>query len=785
MKMFKNYLKITMRNIMKHKGYSFINIFGLAIGMACCLMISLWVLDELSYDKFHTNVPYLYRVEENQNYSGRMFHVFVTPHGLARALVKEIPEIKDAARYSRTGELLFRYGEKAFFEINVKAVDPSFLQMFTFPLLKGDKNTALSAPQSLVISEDTAKKYFGNEDPIGKTIAINNKNSYQVTGVMRNVPHNSYLQFDALLPYEFLRRQGVDIDSWDANEILTFVQLHANASKEQTNQKVSGFLIKRLKESQTYLELIDYTRLHLYEYFGYEKDAGAVTYIYILSIIALFVLLIACINFMNLATARSVNRAREVGLRKVMGALKGHLIRQFYGESIIFSVIALIVALVVVQLLLPSFSTLAGKEITFRVAGFKNVLLLLVGIALFTGIVAGSYPALFLSAFQPVKVLNRIFTRGSNRFRRTLVVGQFVLSVFLIIGTIVVSQQLHYLKNKNLGYSKNHIFFIPLRGAIKDVYQTLKIELKKSPNVLGVTGTRQLPTYIGSTSSGADWDGKDPNNNLLVSINIVDYDFVKTLGIQMAAGREFTREFPGDNEKNFLINEEMARIMEKNQPVGERLDFVGFQGKVVGVMKNFHYEPAQKKIEPIALALAPKNIEYMLVRIAPDRIPTTMEEIAQTWKRVVPAYPFDYHFLGEIFDRMYRTLERSGTVIRYFTLLTIFIACLGLFGLASFSAEKRTREIGIRKALGATVSNITVLLCREFLLLVSLAIVIAWPLSYLVMAGWLQDFAYRISLNPLYFILAMVFTLFIALFSVVFQALRASNNNPVKSLHYE
>jgi hypothetical protein len=309
--------------------------------------------------------------------------------------------------------------------------------------------------------------------------------------------------------------------------------------------------------------------------------------------------------------------------------------------------------------------------------------------------------------------------------------------------------------------------------------------LKKSPNVLGVTGTVQLPTNISSNSSGADWDGKDPDDDLLVGINIVDYDFVKTLGIQMAVGREFSREFPGDDEKNFLINEEMARIMEKNQPVGEKLNFAGLQGQVVGVMKNFHYQPAQRKIEPIALVLAPKYIEYMLVRIAPNRISSTMAEIAQTWKRVIPNYPFEYQFLDDIFDRMYRELERSGTVIRYFTILTIFIACLGLFGLASFSAEKRTREIGIRKVLGATVPNITMLLCREFLFLVLLAIVIAWPLSYLIMNKWLQDFAYRISLNPLNFLLAMVLTLLIAIFPVVLQALRASYANPVKSLRYE
>lgn len=779
-----NYLQIAIRNIKKHKGYSFINIFGLAIGMACCLLISLWVLDELSYDKFHMNAPYLYRVEQNQNFSGRMFHVLSTPHGLAPSLEKEIPDIKNISRYSRLRGLLFRYGEKAFFELNVKAVDPSFLQMFTFPLLKGDINTALSTPQSIVISEKVAQKYFENEDPIGKTITINNKDSYQVTGLIKNVPHNSYLQFDALLPYEFLRRQGINIENLDTNEIETYVQIHPNVSKKQVDQKISGYFKARIKESNSELELIAYTRLHLFEYFGYQKGGGDIKYVYIFSIIAIFVLLMACINFMNLTTARSVNRAREVGLRKVMGALRSHLIRQFYGEATIFSIIALISALVIVQLLLPSFSTLTGKVITFQVIGVNTILLLLLGIALFTGMVAGSYPALFLSSFQPVKILNRISDKSNNRFRRTLVVIQFILSVFLTIGTIVVSEQLHYLKNKNLGYNKNQLFLVPLRGGIKNAYQNLKIEFKKIPNVLDITGSSQIPADINSNSE-MGWEGKDPNNNMLISFNFVDYDFAKTLGIQMTAGREFSQNFMSDDKKNFLINEEMARIMEKKQPLGEKLNFNDINGQIVGVMKNFHYQSVQEKIEPIALILAPVYVNYMVVRIAPNGIPMTMEEIKKTWKRVLPEYPFEYYFLDEFFNRMYGQIERSGTMINYFTLLTIFIACLGLFGLASFSAEKRTKEIGIRKVLGASVSNIIMLLCREYLNLVLLAIAIAWPLSYLIMGIWLQDYAYRISLNPIYFLLAMVFALFLALLSVVFQALRAAHANPIQSIHYE
>ena len=783
--MFKNYLKITLRHIMRHKGYSFINIFGLAIGMASCLLISLWVLDELSYDRFHVNSRDLYRVEENQHLSGQVFHVAVTPHGMASALVKEIPGIKNATRYSRTRGLLFRLGDKAFFETNIKAVDPSFLDMFTFPLLKGDKNTVLSDPQSLVISENMAEKYFGGEDPVGKIITINNKYTHRVTGVLKNVPHNSYLQFDGLLPYEYLKNEGEDIENWQTNQIQTFVLLHANVTKEQADPMIKDFLRTRFQESKTDLELLKYTRLHLHEYWGYEKRAGAVRYVYIFSVIGLFVLLIACINFMNLATARSANRAKEVGLRKVMGASKGHLLRQFFGESVIFAFISLIVALVIVRSLLPAFNILTGKEISFQVAGFGTIVLLLLGIALFTGIVAGSYPALFLSSFQPVKVLNRIVRRGGNRFRRFLVVGQFVLSVFLVIGTMVVTQQLHFLRNKDLGYNKDNLFYVAMRGGIKDAYPALKSELKKNLRVLGITSTWQLPSEMSANSGGVDWDGKEADFDLLVGFNTVDYEFVKTLGIEMAEGRGFSEEFPGDKDKNFLINQEMARIMKKEPAVGERLDFIGIKGQVVGVMKDFHYQSPAAKIEPLALALAPENNNYILVRIAPGNIPSIMEEISRTWKQVIPDYPFEYHFLDEAYDRMYRDGERMGGVVSIFTLFTIFIACLGLFGLASFSAEQRTKEIGIRKTLGASTGGITALLCKEFLILVSLATVIAWPIAYLVMNNWLKDFAYRIALSPLYFLSALGMAFLVALFSVSYQAIRASHANPVKSLRYE
>ena len=786
--MIKHYLKIVLRNIRRHKGYSFINITGLAIGMACCLLITIWVLDELSYDKFHEKSANLYRVEENQDYSGRNYHVCVTPYPLAPALKADIPEIADATRYFWTGGLLFRYKDKAFFEDDIRAVDPSFLNMFSYPLIKGDKNTALDSPYSLVINQEIAAKYFGEEDPLGKVISVNNEYDFTVTGLMKNVPHNSHLQFSMLIPYEFMKDTGKTRETdFGSNSIFTFIQLDEKASVDQVNKKIHGFIRDRNPESVTSLMLMPYTRLHLHQYFGWESSGEAIQYVYIFSIIALFVLLIACINFMNLSTARSANRAKEVGLRKVVGALKGHLIRQFYGESVLFALIALILAVGIVILLLPAFSSVADKPLSWNVTGIGMILAGLAAITLFTGLVAGSYPALFLSAFQPVRVLRGRIKSGaaSSQFRKILVVIQFSLSILLIIGTTVVYKQMNYMKNRRLGWDKEHLVYIPLRSELQKSYPTLKSELAKDSRILGVTGTWMLPTHLGSNAGGADWEGKDPNQEVLIGINPVDFDFIETLGIEMAEGRSFSREYSSDLSKTFIVNEEVAKLMGKESVIGERFSFVGVKGAIVGVMKNFHYKPVREKIEPLAIIVDPEQINYVLIRIPPENIPVSLKLIENTWNRIIPNYPFEYHFLNQIFDSMYRAEAKIGTLLKYFAILAVFIACLGLFGLASFTAEQRTKEIGIRKVLGANVSQVTLLLCREFFLLVLLANIIAWPSAYFIMKHWLQSYAYRTSLGLFIFIAALAAALLVALLSVSFQAVKAALSHPADSLRYE
>jgi putative ABC transport system permease protein len=782
--MLRNYLKVVLRNIRRHAGYSFINIVGLALGMACCLMIALWVADELSFDRFHAKAADLYRVEENQSYSGRVYHVTVTPYPLAPALKAEIPEVAGATRVVWYGGQLFRFGEKAFFEDSVRAVDPAFLEMFSFPLSQGDPATALADPYSVLLTEDMARKYFGNEDAVGKVLNINNDFDLRVTGILKNVPTNSYLRFDILVPYELLKAKGRTNEEFGSNSILTFVELKPGTPPAAVDGKIKDFIKKRRQTSVTELLLFPYTRIHLHQYFGYERDT-AVKYIYIFSIIAAFVLLIACINFMNLSTARSAGRAKEVGLRN-------HLVGRFYSESMIYAFLALVIALALVRVFLPWFNTLSGKTLSLSLWRNNGILLGVVGITAVTGLLAGSYPAIFLSSFQPVRVLKGNLKAGAGGalFRRILVVVQFALSVFLIIGTLVVTKQMLYMKSRSLGYDKEQVLYITLRGATSQSYTALREEMLKNPRVLAVASSSHLPCAIGSNSGGVNWEGKDPQQVVLVGMCGVDYDFLDVMKIELVEGRNFSREFKTDATEAFLVNEEVRKLMNKETVAGESFSFVGRNGRVVGVMKNFHFEEMQSKIEPLAVFMdvtdkGPQRANFVLIRVSPGDVPGQIESIRKAWNVVNPRYPFDVRFLNDRIDEMYRTEERAGGLLRTFAVLAILIACLGLFGLASYTAEQRTREIGIRKVLGASVPRITVMLCREFFILVFLANLLAWPAAYWAMSNWLKGYAYRTTLDPVLFVLALALALAIAVLTVSFQALRAAVASPSESLKYE
>ncbi len=791
--MFRNYLVTAFRTIFRQKGYSLINILGLAIGMACTLLILLWVQDELSYDRFHENADRLYRVEEDQYYSGEVYHVTVTPYPSGPVWKEEIPEIEDACRWQWPSGMLFKYGEKSFYERGTVAVDSSFLTMFSIPLLEGDIRTALSDPWSAVLTRETAEKYFGDEDPLGHSLNVNDEYEFTVTGIIQEPPANSIMDFDILVPFEYMKKTGQYQDHWGSNSIRTYVLLDQNAIIDTVNAKLTRVYKQNLTDGTTDFMVASFPRIHLHSHFGYGHSPGAIVYVYIFSAIALFVLLIACINFMNLTTARSASRAREIGLRKVTGAYRRNIIIQFLGESVILATISLIIALIVVSVVLLPFNRLSGKEFSLDQVFNYRFILGFILITIITGLVAGSYPSLFLSSFKPVTIMKGELSTGSRSgwLRKVLVIFQFTLSIGLAIASIVLFNQLQYMRNKDLGYNKDHIVYMSIRGGnIRDSYATLKNELLKDPLILGVAASNHEPSNIGSNSGGADWEGKDPELRLLISTNAIDVDYTRVMEIEIKEGRSFSDDFPGDmvtdSTAQYLINEELARIMDVEETVGTRFEIWGMKGTVIGVMKDFHFQSTKYKIEPLLFIQTPVEwLNYAVIRIAPDDVVKAVEVIENTWEDIIPAYPFEYQFMDEDFDNMYRAEERMSTLLKYFTVLALVIACLGLFGLASFTAMQKTREIGIRKVMGARVGTVVLLLMREFSILVVISCVLGSIASWLLMNNWLQDFAYRTSLSWWIFVLASLAALIIAILTVSFQAARAALTNPADALRYE
>jgi putative ABC transport system permease protein len=787
--MLRNYIKIALRNIKRQKGYSFINIFGLALGMACSVLIFLWVQDEMGYDRFHEKADRIFRVEFDQKYSTGLFHVGVTCDPLGPAVKEEVPEVTEAARVVRLGSLLFRQGDKMMYVDNNVAVDPSYLDIFSFPLERGDMKTALSDSHSVVLSKPLAEKFFGEKDPLGQVINMNNLWDMKVTGVLKRIPSNSMLQYSCLIPFDVLPAAGRRVDNWQGNSILTYVLLGEQSSPESVTAKIQSTVENHNPDGardQAYI-LQPLTRLHLYGHYGFDRSMGPIKYVYIFSFIAFIVLLVACINFMNLATARSGKRSREVGMRKVVGAVKSQIIRQFYTESIVYTLIALLLAVLLVFLLLPFFNNLAGKQLSLQSVNFTVVLAGLFGIAVFTGILAGSYPSLFLSAFQPSLVLKGTFkgSSGSGLFRRILVVAQFTLSVALIIGTGVVLKQLDYMKTTDPGYDKDNILYVTLRGNTRESFDALKAEILKSPAVRAVTASGELPSAVYSNTDGVTWEGKDPESSISFSMLNVDNDFVRTMGLELLEGRDFSKEYPADAETGIIINAKGRRVMGKTSVLGERMTYGEDEYTIVGVVKDFHFQSLREEVEPLFMFMNRDNIYNLLVRINTGESSAAVSHIEKTWKRFVPAFPFEFGFLDKEFEALYVTEERLGQILRVFAGLAVFIACMGLFGLASYMAEQRTKEVGIRKVLGASVSQISLLLCREFVLLVLLANAIAWPVMFLVMKGWLNGFAYRSGLNISVFGSALGTALAVALVSVGFQAVRAARANPAVSLKHE
>jgi putative ABC transport system permease protein len=779
-----NIIKITLRRIKRQKGYSFINIFGLAIGLTCCILIFLWVQHELSYDRFHENADRIYRVlrvwPENNEY------VPQGPGPLGPTLQAEYPEIINAARHFDPPNRPLRH-EDTIFHIHALGVDPSFLEIFSFPFIRGDFKTSLEDPKFIILTEETAKKYFGDEDPTGKILMYewwSRWLEFHVTGVVKNVPQNSHLQFDALIPFDFVTASGMTIDQWGASAYHAYVQLDKSADYKALDAKISGIMKKYSPETTFEIRLEPLTRIRLHNYFG----GGPISYIYIFSSIGILILLIACINFMNLSTARSMSRAKEVGMRKVIGSSRRQLIQQFLGESVVLSLLALGAAVVLAQLLLPSVNRLLGTTLSLHLN--PTILFLLIGIALAVGLISGCYPAVILSGFQPVAAI-----KGSERMiakrsplRRILVISQFVISIALIICINFVFRQLEFIRNKELGFQKSHILTLTMGGSYWDKYETIKQEMLSNPRVLSMTQTNfSFPSGFGTDHVW--WEGKENEENISMDIRSVDFDFQKTLGIEMAEGRFFSREFQTDVKESFILNEAAVKFLGLESPVNKafscQIPFAEGKGKIIGVVKDFHFQSLHSEISPLILMILPYWFTHCHFRISPEDTPATLAFINQKLEGLVPEYPFELRFLDNDIDRLYNMEQRVGHLVRYGTIIAVFVACLGLFGLASFTTEQRTKEIGVRKILGASVPGLLYLFSREFTKWVLLANMIAWPVAYLVMHRWLQGFAYRTSMEWDVFVFSAILALLTAGLTVFYHSIKAATSNPVNSLRHE
>jgi putative ABC transport system permease protein len=828
--MFKNYLMIAVRNLLRFKTYSFINILGLAVGITCFLILSLFILDELSYDKFNKNADQTYRVYIEQNINGIEGNNSKTPGLLGPTLMQQLPETASFTRLGYFGQYRFRYKNKVFNEGNIYAVDSTFFDVFTLSFLEGNPKTALVHPNSIVLTKTVAKKYFGNKNPVGKTLVVeksypadyldreenyvDKSKDFLVTGLIEDFPENSHFSCRFLTSISTYEVNEYWLDLWYSTYVVlkkgTDPTAYENKLKKIVEDKVGpvaesilGISIKEFRDAgnkYTY-RLQPLTSIYLYSQKEYGLDLNTewgdiknsdITYVYIFSAVAIFILLIAVVNFMNLATARSDRRSKEVGIRKTLGSNKLKLIRQFIGEAILMSLFAVIISLALVEIILPFFNSLAGKELKLDLFGSLYTIPLLVAFILFVGILAGSYPAFYLSSFKPAKVLKSNYSIGNrkNIVRSGLVIFQFAVSITLLIGTIVVKNQLDYIRSKNLGFNKEHLYCILNGNALRNRIEPFKEELLKNSNITAVTNTSQM-FRAGVPGNGYLFNkmvGTDPTACQFIE---VDYDFLKTYQIKLKEGRYFSKEFSSDTS-SVLINEAAARIFGDNEPVGKELTRIGRTEwsktfKIIGIVKDFNYESLHYHVRPLILHLSPPSqaANVLTIRLSSDNLKETIGYIDETWKTFTGGEGLYSRFVDENIARLYESDEKIGIVATIFSILAIFIASLGVFGLASLVTEQRTKEIGIRKALGASVSEIILILSKEFAIWVLLANIIACPIAYFFMNKWLQDFAFRINIAWWVFVIAGCIALLIALATVSFQAIKAATANPVESLRYE
>jgi putative ABC transport system permease protein len=804
--MFRNYLKIALRNLWKSKVYSLVNITGLALGITCCTAIGLYVLDEFQYDRFHTNYDRIYRVVERQKQPGGIFNVAVTPGPLAPTLSKDFPEIQQTTRVGRWSGALSQ-NQKTVEAQDMLIVDPSFFNLFDFPLVAGNAQKALVSPNDVVISETMAERLFGANwgrlGVIGKPLSFNNEQTFTLVGVARNPPVRSHIQFDVLLPYKWLEKTDEWSQKWNSNNYHTYILLKSSRANAPINvaafaTKLSGQLKRYNGENDAVLYLQPLSDIYLKSKFDFATDWGTrndILYVRIFLTVGLIVLLIALVNFINLATARASQRAREVGVRKTVGANRSGLIGQFLGESLLMTSLAVLVSLLLLQTLLPLFNDLSGKVLSIPTGEplFWLALFVLTGVV---GLLSGLYPAFFLSSFRPAQVLKGtvnslgLSVKSGRTFRQSLVVGQFALAVVLVIGSVVIYRQLAFMQHRKLGFDQSQLLYVRMKGDLRNNALRLKRDVLQLPGVADASATTgALVDMINSSS--IEWEGQQPNDQFLITNMNIDADFMKTTAMQLAAGRNFSWKIRSDTSSTmgaFMINETAAKRMgwTPAQAIGKRVKFWGPSGVIVGVLKDFHFRPLRDAIEPFIFRFRPDNPYFnLLIKTTPGLVPRTIADISSLYKKYEPNSLISYGFVDQELDAQYRAEQRTGRIILYFSILAIFVSCLGLFGLVTFTAEQRTKEIGIRKVLGASVGSIVTLLSKDFIRLVLIALVIASPLAWYAMNRWLQDFAYKIGIEWWVFALAGLLAVGIALLTVSFQSVKAALMNPVKSLRSE
>ena len=805
--MLENYLKTALRHLRRNKLYSVLNITGLAIGITCCMLILLYVQDELSFDRFHDRADRVYRVASHFELGDRVMDFATTAHVQGPMFKQEYPEVESYARFSSYGSRrMVRYEDTTYAEERFIWADSSVFDIFSFNLTKGNPKDALTQPNTVVLTEDTAEKYFGTENPIGKSLSISNDEAYMVTGVVENIPTNSHIRPDLLASFVTLDLQpsgNATADLVNGVNYYTYILLKEGTDHKALEKKFDGFvkrhlgpLIKSIGGAARY-ELQPLRSIYLHSKLENELErTGEMAYVWLFSGIGLFILLLACLNFMNLSTARSANRAKEVGIRKVVGAQRAQLIKQFVGESMLLTFIAILLSLLLVAFTLPTFNGISGKSLAMSYLSNPVLLLGLLGFFLIVSFIGGSYPAFFLSAFRPLEVLQGRLRRGtkSSVLRITLVSLQFSVSIVLIIGTLIVNKQLNYVRNAELGYDKEHIITLTLRNEItQKKHEALRKALLASPRVLSVSASSSLPLGIDSFSAH-HIAGQPMDEMIMLYTQIVDEHFIATYNMEVVEGRNFSKDFATDPDKAIIINEAAARKLGwQGDALGKEIDALMSLTEmrtysVIGVVKDYHFQSLHEEIRPLVLYNAsPYGGGYsrMSLRVRPENTQDTIGFLRSRWKQFDPQFPLEYAFLPDQYDALYRTEERLGKLFGYFTAVAIIIGCLGLFGLSSYSAEQRTKEIGIRKVLGATTPNVTLLLVREFTKWVLLAVLIAWPVGYYIMSKWLQNFAYRIGLGADTFVLAASLALAIAILTVTYQAVKAAVADPVDSLKYE